>query len=249
MDKNKNKIQKIYSRNVLKIPKIQYFKMNKNNKNFDKRKVKKILKILIIVTIALMVVNTVINIIEPIIDIQSIVMAKSVATKISNEQAKKVMEDYKYEDLVNITKDNNGNITMISANVITVNKMVSDISLLIQKELDKIENTKMYIRLGTFTGSKILSGRGPKIEIIIFGIGDVQTELKSEFNAAGINQTIHRIYLEIKTNVIILTPINNLQEEITTQVLLAEGVIIGEIPSTYYNLEGLTKDNTIDVIQ
>lgn len=243
---DKNKIQKIYSRNVLKIPKIQYFKMNKNNKNLDKQKAKKILKILIIVTIALMVVNSVINIIEPIIDIQSIVMAKSVATKISNEQAKKVMEDYKYEDLVNITKDNNGNITMISANVVTVNKMVSDISLLIQKELDKIENTKMYIRLGTFTGSKILSGRGPKIEIIIFGIGDVQTELKSEFDSAGINQTIHRIYLEVKTNVIILTPINNLQEEITTQVLLAEGVIIGEIPSTYYNLEGLTKDNTID---
>lgn len=159
------------------------------------------------------------------------------------------MEDYQYEDLVNITKDNKGNITMISANVTTVNKMVSDISTKIQKELDEIENTKMYIRLGTFTGSKMLAGRGPKVEIIIFAIGDVQTELKSEFKAAGINQTIHRIYLELKTNVVILTPINNLQEEITTQVLLAEGVIIGEIPSTYYNLEGITKENVVDLIE
>ena len=186
-----------------------------------------------------MIVNSVINIIEPIIDLQSVIMAKSVATRITNEQSKKVMEKYQYEDLVNITKDSNGNITMISANVTTVNKMIADISTKIQKELDEVENTKMYIRLGTFTGSKI----------IIFGIGDVQTELKSEFKAAGINQTIHRIYLELKTNVVILTPINNLQEEISTQVLLAEGVIIGEIPSTYYNLEGISKDNAIDLIE
>ncbi len=186
-----------------------------------------------------MIVNSVINIIEPIIDLQSVIMAKSVATRITNEQSKKVMEKYQYEDLVNITKDSNGNITMISANVTTVNKMIADISTKkYKKELDEVENTKMYIRLGTFTGSKMLAGRGPKVEIIIFGIGDVQTELKSEFKAAGINQTIHRIYLELKTNVVILTPINNLQEEISTQVLLAEGVIIGEIPSTYYNLEG-----------
>ena len=245
---DKNKVQKIYSRNIPKIPKIKYLKMNNDN-NIDKRKIRKIVKIIVVLTIACMIVNSVINIVEPIIDLQSVIMAKSVATKVSNEQSKKVMEDYQYEDLVNITKDNKGNITMISANVTTVNKMVSDISTKIQKELDEIENTKMYIRLGTFTGSKMLAGRGPKVEIIIFAIGDVQTELKSEFKAAGINQTIHRIYLELKTNVVILTPINNLQEEITTQVLLAEGVIIGEIPSTYYNLEGITKENVVDLIE
>lgn len=75
-----------------------------------------------------MIVNSVINIIEPIIDLQSVIMAKSVATRITNEQSKKVMEKYQYEDLVNITKDSNGNITMISANVTTVNKMIADIS-------------------------------------------------------------------------------------------------------------------------
>ena len=59
-----------------------------------------------------MIVNSVINIIEPIIDLQSVIMAKSVATRITNEQSKKVMEKYQYEDLVNITKDSNGNIKM-----------------------------------------------------------------------------------------------------------------------------------------
>ena len=154
---DKGKIQKIYSR---RIPRIKYFKSN-NEDNNDKQKIKKILKIIIVLTIAFMIVNSVINIIEPIIDLQSVIMAKSVATRITNEQSKKVMEKYQYEDLVNITKDSNGNITMISANVTTVNKMIADISTKIQKELDEVENTKMYIRLGTFTGSKMLAGRGP----------------------------------------------------------------------------------------
>ena len=126
---DKGKIQKIYSR---RIPRIKYFKGN-NEDNNDKQKIKKILKIIIVLTIAFMIVNSVINIIEPIIDLQSVIMAKSVATRITNEQSKKVMEKYQYEDLVNITKDSNGNITMISANVTTVNKMIADISTKIQR--------------------------------------------------------------------------------------------------------------------
>ena len=69
--------------------------------------------------------------------------------------------------------------------------------------------------------------------------GTVETDLKSEFKEAGINQTLHRIYLEVKCNVNILTPYNTIKETIVNQVLLVEGVIIGNIPSTYYNLEGL----------
>ena len=101
---DKNKVQKIYSRNIPKIPKIKYLKMNNDN-NIDKRKIRKIVKIIVALTIDFMIVNSVTNIVEPIIDLQSVIMAKSVATKVSNEQSKKVMEDYQYEDLVNITKD------------------------------------------------------------------------------------------------------------------------------------------------
>ena len=95
---DKNKVQKIYSRNIPKIPKIKYLKMNNDN-NIDKRKIRKIVKIIVVLTIAFMIVNSVINIVEPIIDLQSVIMAKSVATKVSNEQSKKVMEDYQYVDL------------------------------------------------------------------------------------------------------------------------------------------------------
>lgn len=245
---NKEKtIEKIYSRNRFKFPKMEKENMILNRFNNDKTR--KIVKIVAVLLIAFMVVEYVIKTVEPIIDIQCSSMAKSIATKVSNEQATNVMKDYKYDDFVNIDKTADGNIKLISANTITINKIISDIPLLIQNELEKVENSKFYIRLGTFTGSKILAGRGPKVEIKMSVIGDIETDLKSEFKEAGINQTLHRIYLEVKCNVSILTPVNSTTEVITNQVLLAEGVIVGNIPDTYYNLKGLTSDNVVDIIE
>lgn len=252
MDK---RIEKIYSRNRIKIPKIQFFitKCSKtkklSNKNIDKEKIRKITSILIVLVIAVMVSNMLIEGVEPVIDAQCINIAKSIATKISNEQATAVMANYSYEDLVKISKDEEGNVKMISANMITINEIISDIPILIQDELEKDNNSKFYIKLGSFTGTKILAGRGPDVEIKMSSVGSVETDLRSEFNEAGINQTLHRIYLEVKCNVTILTPFDNIEEQIVNQVLLTEGVIVGNIPSTYYNLHGMQDDNLLDVME
>ena len=96
---------------------------------------------------------------------------------------------------------------------------------------------------GSFTGINLLSGRGPGIKIRISSIGNVETDLRSEFTAQGINQTLHRVYLEVKCEVNILTPFDNIAKQITNQVLLVENVIVGTIPDTYYNLEGLNGAN------
>ena len=78
--------------------------------------------------------------------------------------------------------------------------------------------------------------------------GTVETDLRSEFKEAGINQTLHRIYLEVKCNVNILTPYSTIKETIVNQVLLVEGVIIGNIPNTYYNIEGLKDEQSFELI-
>lgn len=103
---------------------------------------------------------------------------------------------------------------------------------------------------GSFTGFKMLAGRGPGVKIRISSVGDVETDLKSEFSAQGINQTLHRVYLQVKCEVNILTPFDNISREITNQVLLMENVIVGNIPSTYYNLEGMNgNSDALEVIE
>lgn len=253
MDRKNSKegvrVEKIYSRNKIKMP--SFFSINWQKKPMNERKkqnINKIIKILFVLIIAFSVVNMMLNAVEPIVNQQCVEVAKSIATRVSNVQATKVMANYKYEDLCKTTVDNNYNIKMINMDMITVNKIISDIPVLMQEELMREDTSKFYIKLGSFTGSKLLAGRGPDVEIKMVSVGTVETDLKSEFESAGINQTIHRIYLEVKCKVVILTPFNSIEEEIANQVLLTESVIVGNIPSTYYNLEGLNKNEALEIV-
>ena len=80
-------------------------------------------------------------------------------------------------------------------------------------------------------------------------IGNVETDLRSEFQEAGINQTLHRIYLQVDCKIQILTPFAPVEERISNQVLLAENLIVGITPDSYYNLEGLQQEQAVDVIE
>jgi len=138
---------------------------------------------------------------------------------------------------------------MVSANVITINEIISDIPIKIQEELGKKENSKFNISMGNLIGSRLLSGRGPQIEIKMSTIGNLDTDLRSEFLEAGINQTLHKIYLQVECQVVILTPFDTIEEKIINQVLLAEAVIVGTTPDTYYNFEGETDGHELEIIE
>ena len=230
-------MDKIYSRTRIRF--------NKDIKN----KSRKTIKIFLILIISILFANTVIKKADPIMSSQCVAMARSVIIKISNEEVSKVMQNYSYDDLLKIVRDENNNIKLIETNVNVVNKIISEIPNNIQKELDKEENNTFAIKLGNLTGTKTLSGRGPNIIIKLLNTNNLDTDLQSEFIEQGINQTLHRIYLNIRCVTIVSTPYKIFEGEVNTKVLLAERVIIGEIPSTYYNLKGLSMDNMIDVAE
>lgn len=235
-------MDKIYSRKRIRIPKIEY----RNSK--ENKKLKKTITTAIIVCIAVVVFYHVIQSINPVLDILCINKAKSIATIISNDDATKVMSNYTYDDIITIHRDESNDINMVESNIIVMNEIISDVASVIQKDLDKLDAEDLYIRLGSFTGSKILSGRGPKVPIRISSVGNVETDFRSEFSSAGINQTLHRVFLEVKCKVSILTPIKTIEQEITNQVILAENIIVGKIPQSYYNLDGLQQDQAMEVI-
>lgn len=239
-------MDKIYSRTRFKLPKIKK-SISFNNKNIDNRR--KIIKIIMILSIAIITAKFSLDAVIPIFDTLCEDRAKSIATIISNEQATEVMKQHTYDELYSIEKDNNGNITMIKSNIIPINEIISDVAIKIQEEINKRGRENIEIALGSFTGFKLLAGRGPGIKIVISSIGNVETNLKSEFSSQGINQTLHRVYLEVKCEVSILTPFKDLKQNIVNQVLLMENVIVGNIPNTYYNLEGLENKDALEMVE
>ena len=92
-----------------------------------------------------------------------------------------------------------------------------------------------------------MSGFGPEIPINVSVAGNVDTNIKSEFIAQGVNQTLHRVYVNFDCDMKMVTSVKNFSQKVTNQVIIAEHVIVGNIPSSYYNLDGF--ENESDTMQ
>ena len=236
-------MDKIYSRPRIKIPKVQMF----YNRGQNKRK-KKLILVLVVIIIAMIVSKLTLNYITPMFEEMCYLRARGLAAQIVNKKAKESIENIDYNDLITIVRDNDGNITMIKANVISINRISAALTIDIQEALESEEQTIIDIPLGSITGEQIFSNMGPKIPIKIIPSGLVTTDFKSEFIEAGINQTIHRIYLYTVCRVNIITPLKTITNDISNEIMVAESVIVGPVPDSYYNLKGLQGTDAMEVI-
>lgn len=207
-------------------------------------------KIILVLIIAIVVYQSILSYIEPVFETLCEEKVKSVATVISNQESTKAMNKYQYEELYTIEKDEAGNVVIIKSNVVPINNMISDLTEGIQNRFDEMEETTIDIPIGNLFGIYYFSGVGPSIPAKVAMTGTLDTEVKSEFIAKGINQTLHRIYVNFQCYVKIITPIKNFQKQITNQFIIAEHVIVGNIPDSYYNLEGMSGvDDVLNVIE
>lgn len=207
----------------------------------------KITKIALILIIAFETASLILNYMNPIFEQVSQYEAKKLATFVANDQTTKVMKNYNYDSMFSIEKDQEGNVSMIEMNMYRVNIIISDIAYYIQEQMKNPENSTISIPMGNFLGTNLFSGYGPDIKMRVVLLGTVETDLRSEFISKGINQTLHRVYLQIDCPVEILSSYKTMKQSISNQFLLAENVIVGKIPSTYYNLEGF--ENAKDTME
>ena len=175
--------------------------------------------------------------------------ARSKAVIISNEKATEVMSRYEYENIMTIHRDADNNIQMISADIKTINKIISDVALEIQKEINKQEEDTVSLKLGMLTGTTLFASVGPIIPVKISTVGGVKTSYTSEFVESGVNQTLHRVYLNVKTMISIVTPYNTIEEQVETQIIIMENVLVGKVPQSYYNFKGMEQGNALDVVE
>ena len=160
--------------------------------------------------------------------------AKSISTRAVNSAVSDViMNSIVYDDLINIVTDELGNITMIQANTFEINNLSKDLAQTTETKIDEYGKKGMSIAIGSFTGIPLFVGLGPEIKLRVTPIGSVYSSFSSEFESAGINQTIHRIYLNINTNVGVVLPLFTKKFTTTQHVLIAESIIVGSVPEVY----------------
>lgn len=141
-----------------------------------------------------------------------------------------------YQDLISIEKDGQGRIVMAQINTTEINRVMAEATLATREALTALEDHPFQIPLGEITDSFILATYGPKIPLKLIPLGRVNTELIDSFESAGINQTRHKIYLKVHTEVQIIVPFIKESVEVITTIPVADTIYIGDVPDTVINL-------------
>lgn len=219
-----------------------YTKRPKNHGNM-KFKQCKVPPSLIIVLIIIIAFNSIIYIfgkrILPVVLNIGEIKIKSEAVKIMNEESVNVYsENFKYDDIIYIEKDADGNITMVRADTVKQNYLASQVVLKCDERLSELEDLGVKIPLGYLTNNVMFYNMGPKITVKMQQVGNITTSYESEFESAGINQTRHKIYLNLTTTMRITVPFNSKEVEVTCQIPVSDTIIVGKIPETAINMNG-----------
>lgn len=140
-----------------------------------------------------------------------------------------------YSSIIITTSAESGTINSLRTDTLAVNKLKSQLSLKITDNIRQEKNTRVGLPAGAFTGLVLLSNLGPDIYVNLTLGGSVTTSIKSEFSSAGINQTIHRIYLEVDADVSLTCPIIYYETQFITVYELCHTVIVGNTPQFFAN--------------
>lgn len=164
--------------------------------------------------------------------------AKIVANALINEAVTRYLEKNKvsYSNLVKINATAEGKVTSVEFDTVALTKLKSGIVTDVQNNINHCEVQVLHIPIGTLTGNQYLNNRGPTIHVEFKMSSAVYSKISSAFSSAGINQTLHKITLDIKTEIYFVMPWYRTSGEFCTDFLLAETVIVGEVPDAYTNV-------------
>ena len=214
--------------------------INQKIKRIFKISKKRFVKVMIVVLILLFFLIFFTYFVNPVVMDTVEIKSRALATRAINSSISDVVTDgVVYDDLINIVSDEFGNISMMQANSLQINALTRELAKNCEKKIEDIGRVGVTIPVGTFTGIPLLVGRGPRLSIKMIPIGSVVCKFVSNFESAGINQTLHKIYVNINAQIGVVFPLNSVSFNSEQQVLISECVIIGQVPEVYLNSESL----------
>ena len=212
---------------------------------YNAKKKKFIILLLSILLFSLYFYKFMDNNIKPTLVAIGEVKARTVTTEAINDTIKsKIKYGINYNDLIYVKYDNQGRVTLMQANTVLMNSIASDLALDVQEQLKNMSTTKVGVPLSNIFNNQLI--QLPSIKLKIKPQGSVSIDFATQFEESGINQTRHRIYLIVNTDIKMIIPLVSENLRITTNVPIAETIIVGNVPEQYISLP---KDELIHIIR
>ena len=165
---------------------------------------------------------------------------KNTTSDLTNDAIAKQIDEgiIQYDRIVYFEKDLDGRITALKTNMSEVNRLKTDILNLINDEILALDTSDIGIPLGSLFLPELFSGKGPSIPVRILSIRNSDASFASSFSQAGINQTLHQVTMIVSVDVAVLVLGQTSSFTVTSEVVVAETVIVGDVPSTFLQTGG-----------
>ena len=148
------------------------------------------------------------------------------------------LEDISYDDLIVLERDAGGQILALRTDMNQLGRLRNETLAIINERILDEGETELGVPLGSILLPALFSGKGPRLPVRVLTVSNSDAEFHSSFQAAGINQTMHRITMEVAMNVTLLTPAGTQTLRVDSGVVVAETILIGQVPSTVIQTEG-----------
>lgn len=166
--------------------------------------------------------------------------ARYLASRVINEAISQEMEENReeYRELVRFEKDQFGQILAVQTDIVTINHMKARIVSRISEKLNDTDISVLRIPIGNALGGDFFYGRGPLASVRIIPLGSANADFISVFTNAGINQTRHQVIIEAAVELSVLVPGSESVVTVSSQISVAETVLIGNVPESYAYISG-----------
>jgi sporulation protein YunB len=177
----------------------------------------------------------------PNVMIQGEAMVSNQALGIMNSAVKEILGQADMsEQLIRVEKDDQNRISMLSMNTMAINEIANRCAIAAKDRIAQFTESSIKVPLGNVVGSKLFSGKGPKIRVKVQQAGTATAGFYTEFETAGINQTRYKIYVVLKARIRMICGAASQVVEVSTEVLISEAIIVGSVPETYANVADLS---------
>ncbi len=171
--------------------------------------------------------------VSPFMSDFTIMKGRQTMTELFSETVNEKMTEMNlsYDKLMNITYSQNGEVQSLNTDVVTINELKNEVTEDLSEKLSGEFEYVVELPIGSIINTEFLSGSGKAIEFNNIVTGDVSSEFRSEFETGGVNQTIHRLYIDITGDLLIIGGGEQEPIEMTTSVLVGETVLVGNVPA------------------
>ena len=164
--------------------------------------------------------------------------ARRILIQAINETVEEEFSDtLSFDDVVKLTYTENNKISGVTSNLTGVSRVKSILNLSIQQKISDMDRTRMNIPLGSLTGSDLFAGSGPDIPFWIKPYGTVVTDISTDFQEAGINQTRCDISVNVRAQMSVFGFAMGKVSTVETNVPILQTVIVGDVPQSFTHVD------------